>query len=303
MTNDIFYIDWCVGAHVAFSSDIFSSVSYGISMGMHNIQIFMGNPMSAWKREKISKKDIDETKILITRFPMNIFSHYPYCANLAGQSCVNGLAWSGNSTIDNKLSGILKQLEYELSIISSFRINQNRCGVVIHPGSYPDRFAGHKTVAKTINHLNFPKNSVLILENCAGEGNKLCRTFDEIDLVLKNLNKDSKNHVKICIDTAHIWGQGDYDLREISEIDRMFSEFDQKIGLDLFYLLHLNDSSVPFGSKKDVHARLGFGHIWSESFLSLVHLVKKCTLHGIPMILETSCSDMLTLGELNRQFS
>jgi hypothetical protein len=63
----------------------------------------MGDSTQAWKREKISNEDIEKAKILMSRFPMNVFTHYPFCANLAGQSQKGCLAWSGNVEVDRKL--------------------------------------------------------------------------------------------------------------------------------------------------------------------------------------------------------
>lgn len=294
--EEVYYMKWDVGSHTYFSGSITDTISRGIKNGMYTIQFFMGDSTQAWKREKISNEDIEKSKILMSRFPMNVFTHYPFCANLAGQSQKGCLAWSGNSTIDQKLSSIFQSLEYELGIVS--KLSQKRSGVVIHPGSYPDRENGHHTVAKTLNKINFPKNSILLLENCAGEGNKLCRTFEEIRTVMNLLEPEKRPHVKVCVDTAHIWGQGDYDLSEIEGVDKMFQDFERFLGIDNFYLLHLNDSKVPLGSKKDSHACLGEGLIWKNSFKSLVYLLNKCKQNQIPMVLETDESDMLTLALL-----
>jgi deoxyribonuclease-4 len=294
--NQIYYMDWDVGVHTAFSHCITPTISQGIHYGMYTIQFFMGNPKQAWQRQQISEKDIQNTKVLLSRFPINVFTHYPYCANLAGKAKKGHLAWDGNSAVDGKLRGVLRALEYELGVIANF--TTRRSGVVIHPGSYPDREKGHIAVAQTINRMNFPPNSHLLLENCAGEGNKLCRTFEEIRVVFDLLDSDKKPHVKVCVDTAHIWGQGEYNLSEIEEVNRMFEDFDRILGIENFYLLHLNDSKVPLGSKKDEHACLGDGHIWRKDFASLVHLLNKCKEFGIPMVLETHGLDMLTLAQL-----
>lgn len=289
---------WDVGAHTPFCRCIAPTIATGLRYGMRTIQFFMGNPKKAWERQRIMNEDIENTQVLLNRFPMNIFSHYPFCANLAGQASKDGLAWNGNRTVDGKLRGVMREIEYELSILANFRENNSRAGVVIHPGSHPNRKAGHLAVTQTLNRLNFPQNSVLLLENCAGEGNKLCRTFEEIQGVLSGLEQGKKQFVKICVDTAHIWGQGDYDLRLISEVNRMFEDFDRLLGLDNFYLLHLNDSAVHLGSKRDAHACLGDGHIWKDDFAPLVHLLNKCKEYQIPMVLETHGTDMITLAQL-----
>jgi len=287
---------WEVGEHTTFHDSISDTILKGVRSGMHTIQFFMGDPKNAWQRDKISDQDIENSRKIIDRFPMNVFTHYSLCANLAGQSSIGGLAWNGNQSIDRKLRSMMKALEYELEIIA--KLSQKRSGVVIHPGSYPNRKEGHEAVAKTLNRINFPMNSVLLLENCAGEGNKLCRTFEEIKGVMDLVDPEKKANIKICVDTAHIWGQGDYNLQKVSEVDRMFADFDRLLGIDNFYLLHLNDSKVPLGSKKDLHACLGDGCIWENSFESLIHLLNKCKENKIPMVLETHGTDMITLANL-----
>lgn len=295
--SNICYIHWNVGSHTPFLGDITTTVCYGINQGMRTIQFFMGDCENAWKREKISNLDIENTLSIINHFPTNIFTHYPFCANLAGKSASNGLAWNGNIEIDNRLNSVMRQLQYELSITAKLQTS-NKTGVVIHPGSFPNRKLGHETVIKTLNRIEFPNKSILLLENCAGEGNKLCKTFEEIGNIINSLNENQKNHVRVCVDTAHIWGQGDYDLSKIEEVDKMFNDFEKHIGMKYFYLLHLNDSKVPRGSKKDVHELLGQGYIWNKSFDSLIYLMNKCEEFSIPSVLETDCSDMLTLAHL-----
>jgi endonuclease IV len=67
----------------------------------------------------------------------------------------------------------------------------------------------------------------------------------------------------------------------------MFHDFDKYIGLDKFNLLHLNDSQVEIGSKKDRHECLGYGNIWKEDSKSLKYLLTLCGEKNIPVILET----------------
>lgn len=279
-------LHWEIGSHIGFSQKLAPTIKKCIDNGMYSVQFFMGNPKSAWSRQVLSIDDINNCKQILQRFPVNVFSHYPYCANLAGQSSIGGLAWNGNSVVDNKLKGAMNMIEYELSILANFS-SYGRSGVVIHPGSYPDRDAGHKAVAETINRISFPENSVLLLENCAGEGNKLCRNFEELRVVMSNINSMKKKYVKVCVDTAHIFASGYIDLRKKEEVTRLFREFDHHLGLENFHLLHLNDSETSFGSKKDLHANLGEGQIWNKSFDSLIYLLDECKKYKIPMVLET----------------
>lgn len=285
--NNILYINEGLGGHLGFMWTIFPTITSATKLNMYSVQFFMGNPQKAWQRQQISQSDINNTKLLVNENPLNIFSHYPYCANLAGKSKQDGLAWSGNYSVDISLKKMLEVLEYELDIISNFKNIYNKCGVVIHPGSYPDRKKGHEAVANSINKINFSPDACLILENCAGEGNKLCKNIEELGYVLSLLHQKVKKYVKICIDTAHIWGNGDYDIRKIDEIDRLFIDIDNLVGLHNFYLLHLNDSKASFGSKKDLHESIGYGNIWTNNFTTLKHLLDKCQYYKIPIIIET----------------
>ena len=289
----VYSMYWDVGAHTGFTKEIWPTIADAIQYGMRSCQFFMGNPKS-FNRSKISDKDIEASNKLLKRFPMNVYTHFPYIANLNGSKA--SLAWNGDPEQDGKTRHMLKQLEYELATVS--KLNTDRSGVVIHPGCYTDRNIGLDTIAKTINKINFDGKAKLLLENCAGEGSKLCRDFEEIARVFNGLEDSKKKNVGVCVDTAHIWGQGDYNLSNCDEVDRMFQEFDTHIGIENFSLLHLNDSEVELGSKKDRHACLGTGYIWSQDFTSLIYLLNMCKKHRISTILETHGMDMLILAQI-----
>ena len=288
----IYQVRWEVGAHLPFSREIAPSLLDAIHQGMYCVQIFMGNPKSC-TRQQITKEDIASCHTLLNKYPTHVFTHFPYIANLAGASRKDGLAWNNNAQVDKILQTVMKGLEYELSIVA-----QVGEGVVIHPGSFPDRDLGHETVAKTIEKIQFTPGGMLLLENCAGEGNKLCRTFKEIRRVIDGIKNSNTSHVGVCVDTAHIWGQGDYDLRDIKEVERMFQDFETELGLKRFKLLHLNDSQVKLGSKKDRHAHIATGEIWGDDTASLVYLLDRCSKHKIPVVLETGGPCMLTLSKI-----
>lgn len=282
-----------IGIHLSFEKRISMTIQLAIETGLYSVQFFMGNPKS-YKRQRITEDDIDESNRLLHRFPTHVFTHFPYIANLNGS--VSSLAWNGDKKIDDTMFIVLNELQYELETIS--KLDANTCGTVIHPGCYPDRQVGLQTIATSINKINFKGKSKLLLENCAGEGRKLCRNFQEFKVIYSLINEDKKNNVGFCVDTAHIWGQGDYDLREMNEVKRMFDEFDFDIGIDKLSLIHLNDSEVPLGSKKDRHAVLGTGYIWRENTSSLIYLLNFCNERGIPIVIETNCESLCVLHEL-----
>ena len=131
------------------------------------------------------------------------------------------------------------------------------------------------------------------MEICAGEGTKLCKNLEEFKVIFDLLSSSVSDHVSVCLDTAHIWGSGLYDLSKIDEIDKMFNDFQTILGLSKFKLLHLNDSSVTFGSKKDRHAPPGEGMIWTNCKDVLFHLVNRCNQYSIPIVIETGSINSL----------
>ena len=290
-------IKWECGAHSQFKGNLYDTLAQSIGYAMTATQFFFGSPKS-FKRHRASIEDIEKTKKLCERWPIHVFSHFPYVANLAGSSTLKTLAWDGDRVQDGKTQYILDELQYELSVMSNF--NRKRNGVVIHPGTFPDRKNGLKTIAKSINKIDFVEDSKLLLENAAGKGHALATTFEEIKEIYDQVVPEKQKHIGVCVDTAHIFGYGSYDLSTCSEVKRMFKEFDDIIGLDKFTLLHLNDSLADLGTKNDLHALLGTGYIWGMSFESLILLLDMCKENGIPVVLETHGLDMLTLAQLSK---
>ena len=287
------FVNWNVGSNLSFSKRISDTIKEGIDRGMYTIQFCMGS-MRTYNRTSIEKDDIEECKRLLDRFPTSVFTHFPYIANLCG--CAKELAWCGND--DTQLMKVIESLEYELSVIAS--LENDKSGVVIHPGSFKDKDKGINAIIKTLNNINYPKGSKLLLEICAGEGNKIPMTIEELYKIYEGVDESKKENIGICIDTCHVYASGQYNLCKKSEIDRLFRDFTKFFTIDKFCLLHLNDSKREHGSRVDRHELLGMGHIWSEGFDSLIYLLDKCKEYNIPMVLETHPSDMYTLMNLQK---
>lgn len=287
-------IKWNCGSHNIFLGGIYNTLYNSITLGMNSVQFFFGSNRSL-KRHQLCMKDINKAKQLCERFPINVFSHFPYIANLAGSK--NVLAWEDDCQQNKKTECVVKELQYELGVMSNFKVN----GVIIHPGNHVDRKKGICAIAESINKIKFVENSRLLLENSAGGGTSLATTFVEIKEIYDQVDENKKRHIGVCVDTAHIFGYGLYNLSTCKEVKKMFKDFDDIIGLDKLSLLHLNDSKVPLGSKKDRHELLGEGFIWGESFDSLILLLDLCQKYNIPIVLETSPNDMYTLCKLSNK--
>ena len=82
------------------------------------------------------------------------------------------------------------------------------------------------------------------------------------------------------MDTCHLNDAG-YD---IGNFDNVLDLFDNIVGIDKIYCVHINDSMNVINSHKDRHANIGFGTIGFDNLLSVIYNKR---LSDIPMILET----------------
>ena len=260
-----------IGTHVPFNKSLYKTINFALSTGMYSIQFFLGSPQS-FNRTILDDNDIFISLKIKDRYPMSIFTHAPYIYNLAKEL---------------KDNIPISSLEKELNHVSLFGE-----GVVLHPGSNPNKKQGILDIAKNISKINFQNNSKLILENMSGQGNMLGSTFQELRDIRNNIEEQKRKHIGFCIDTAHIWGMGLYDLSDEKQIDKMFQDIDHILGIENITLFHVNDSKALFGSKLDRHELLGEGKIWNQNGDALRYLLRSINLKSIPIILETDPSDI-----------
>lgn len=275
-----------------------NTINHALTCGMYSCQICLG-PMKSYTRSKIEQKDIEETKKIQKQYGINIFSHMPYLYNLCGSS--KQIAWGigkeESKEQNNKTKAMIKSMEYELKVLSNFNNDKYTSGCVVHPGNLynshkDDKILekGIEAIAQTINKINFPEKSMLLLENSAGEKNKIAKNIDELAKIYELVK--CKENVGICIDTAHLWG-GNYNMSKVEHIDNFFKEFDHKIGLDKLKLIHLNDSKVKLGSGVDRHEYICRGNIWKKDPSILSYFLDKT--RNIPTVLETCEEDYFVI--------
>ena len=160
----------------------------------------------------------------------------------------------------------------QLRSMISFIAELKRCealGVeflVSHPGNYmDDRASGiDRNVDGIVAGLEcVPGRTMLLLETTAGSGTSLGASFEEMAALLERLPRHLQGRVGVCADTAHLFASG-YDLA--GNFDGVWERFEDVIGLDRLRMLHLNDSKVPLGSRRDRHELIGAGAIGAGAF-------------------------------------
>jgi len=157
-------------------------------------------------------------------------------------------------------------------------------GVVLHPGSAKQGDVGQaiQRAGEVISTaLSETDGCELHLENTAGAGGTLGRSFDELSALLEASGGDER--LGICLDSCHLFASG-YDIRTIDGVAQVLDEFDAAVGLDRLRSLHLNDSQAPLGSNRDRHADIGEGEIGDAGCAAFLSEPRFDTL---PCVLET----------------
>jgi deoxyribonuclease IV len=174
--------------------------------------------------------------------------------------------------------------------LASFRAELRRCNalgldaLVSHPGNFmDDRASGIARNADAITEaLEREKGQTrLLMELTAGQGTVIGSTFEEMASLLKQIPAKLRKRVGVCLDTAHVFAAG-YDL--VLDYDGVWARFDDALGLKRLGLLHLNDSKVPLGSKKDRHELIGAGTLGEAPFR---RIMSDARLAEVPKLLET----------------
>jgi deoxyribonuclease IV len=156
--------------------------------------------------------------------------------------------------------------------------------LVSHPGNYMDeRASGLARNADAITQALtcVPGPLKLLLETTAGSGTALGATFEELAEIIARIPEPLRQRVGVCIDTAHIFGAG-YDLA--NAYDDVMARFDGTVGLDRLGAMHLNDSKVPLGSRRDRHELIGEGAIGEVAFR---RIMTDDRLAAVPKLIET----------------
>lgn len=151
-----------------------------------------------------------------------------------------------------------------------------------HPGSHVGQGVeqGITMIAGLLNKILKPEiSTIVLLETMSGKGSEIGSQFEELRQIIDNTQLSDK--LGVCLDTCHVYSAG-YDI--VGDLDGVLNEFDKIIGLERLKAIHLNDSKMPFASRKDRHEKIGYGTIGLEAIIQIINHPK---LKKLPFILET----------------
>ena len=270
------------GAHVSSSGGISRAIGRGRELGCESLQVFTHNPRT-WRPINHKEEEIAAFRAGAAEAGMGpLVSHGLYLINLGAPDREVPTGPPGKPPVGtrNIYRSSVESLVQHLTAGEALGLE----GVVLHVGSFKGSKEGEAIerigagIAEALEAS--PGDCCVFLENTAGAGDTIGRTFAQLRAVFDAVGHPSR--LAFCLDSQHLFASG-YPVHEEGGIDRVLGEFDQVVGLDRLRCVHLNDSKVAFASNRDRHENLGDGEIGEEG---LRRILGCPDLQGLPVILE-----------------
>ena len=240
--------------------------SRGVEIGAEAIQVFNQSPRM-WRPTRWKDDDVAAFCGLMEGGPIrSVVIHAVYLVNLA----------SRDPEIRTKSIA---------SLIHSLRMGDaiGADGVVLHPGSTvgePHEEALVRVGDALGEGLAESEGCRLLLEDTAGAGSTLGRTFEELARLIELAA--GHDRLGLCLDSCHLLASG-FDVRTADGVRNVIDRCLSIVGVERLRCLHVNDSQAPLGSNRDRHAPLGTGELGEKgcrAFLS------EPRFDGLPAIFE-----------------
>ena len=262
-----------LGAHVSVKDGVDLSPERARILGCDSMQIFTRNQMQ-WKARVIGDDEAKRFKENVKKHRIQrVMAHDSYLINLSATD-EKILEMSKEAFIDEMRRARMLDIDF----------------LVFHPGSHLG--AGEKKGMKEVSNnvrsalLEIGEGKPRILfETTAGQGSNLGYSFNQMSTMLREVGLDDRTGV--CFDTCHSYAAG-YDIVTEDGYEKTFRLFDEEIGLDRLFAIHINDSKGAQGSRLDRHDNIGKGRLGKAAF---AHLINDKRFARHPMILETPGGD------------
>jgi hypothetical protein len=277
------------GSRMKFYDTMSELVLSSIEKGMYAVitEIPRGRNLDI---KRITSPDITTSESLLERYPLLVMSKIPTSYNLCGSS--KFLAWKGNEDQDRKTNKILREIEYEMSVLETLGGS-----VIMELGNYRSRIHGLNASTQSLNNMSFTSKYKMSLINSLDVYDNIGITLKDLYYVYSRLDRYSQPKISISLNLIYLFVNGLYDIRKCEEIDRIFSDFDELFD-DKFLLksVILSDNTTSFDSKKYMPECIGNGIVWNCPDV-LSHLVEVCQKRNISIITELE-QDCIMLNEI-----
>jgi deoxyribonuclease IV len=257
-----------IGAHVSSAGGSHLVFERARAIGAEAVQLFISAPQQ-WKAPVLTDEQVALFNRIreVSRTPA--FFHGVYLVNFGSQD---------PALLERSITSLTNYLR--------FADRMGVVGTIFHVGSHLGAGFDDALVKRICALLRevldgaSDGQSLLILENNAGQGNCIGGRFEELGAIIRGLDNDPR--VAVCIDTCHAYAMG-YDLATREGCELAMSEFDREIGFGRLAAVHANDTKQPLGTFRDRHENIGDGHIGFEGFRTLM---AHAAFREVPFLLE-----------------
>jgi deoxyribonuclease IV len=274
-----------VGAHVSASGGVDNAPVNAKAIGARAFALFTKN-QKQWLANPLTKATIKLFRDNCAKLdykPFQILPHDSYLINLGHPE---------SEPLQKSRTAFLDEMQ-RCEQLGLDRLN-------FHPGSHLNGIAIEeclKRIAESINIvLDKTKGVIAVIENTAGQGTNLGHTFEQLKVIIDNV--EDKSRVGVCIDTCHAFTAG-YDVKTEDGFKETFSKFSEIIGFNYLKGMHLNDSKKELASRVDRHDSLGKGLMGEDVFRMVMNDDR---FDNMPLILETP-DESLWEEEIKRLYS
>jgi deoxyribonuclease IV len=241
-----------IGIHTSIAGDIAGALDTASKLGANALQIFSASPRM-WPGGSSRIADADAARFRARRAELGLgplVIHDNYLINLASPERVMRT---------RSIQAFHDELVRAVSLDADF--------LVAHPGSSlgTPMEQAISEIAEGMRHaakgIKLGKLRILV-ENTSGMGTAVGSRFEELKGIL---DQTRDLPMGVCLDTAHTYEAG-YDITTEEGLAATLAAVDGTVGLHRVYVLHVNDSKTPLGSRVDRHENIGFGKIGLEAF-------------------------------------
>jgi deoxyribonuclease IV len=260
-----------IGIHTSIAGALENAALRAAALGANTFQIFSTSPRS-WNFSGVDQEAAQQMRRTREKLDLHpLVVHDNYLINLA----------ASDETIRRKsIAAFRAEIDRALSIGADY--------LVMHPGSSKGQSI-EQAIETFVASLAAAAKGVkldgltILLENTAGAGATIGRTFEELRELHDRLMREADVKVGYCLDTAHCLASG-YDVASEKGLAQTVRALSRVLGLRQAPVIHANDSKTALGSHVDRHEHIGRGYIGKEGFRRILHHPK---LRGKAFILET----------------
>ena len=220
-----------VGVHTSIAGALENAAHHAKKIGCDTFQMFSANPRG-WRSLDPTPLDCGRFRSAREGYKLSpVVIHDNYLINLASTEPI---------IRESSIGAFRRELVRALALGADY--------LVTHPGSAKGGSPA-QAIATCVESLRRAAGDLkldgltILIENTAGQGTAIGRTFEEVAEIIAGAGKDLP--VGACIDTAHSFAAG-YAIHTEEGLQQAVKQLDATVGLQQVGVIHANDSKTAF---------------------------------------------------------